>query len=172
MLRRRRVLADEGVAEDEVVSRRAAVDRPPWSPAQLIALAIGIFFTVVGAVALAQTGINGHQMSVAHTDTPLWTHTAWLAIGELLFGLLMIGAGVVPGAGRGMMTFLGMIAVGTGIAILVSGTSLQKYLGAGDGVGWFYIIVGAVSMIAASVSPVFFASDRMGYGRRRREVLT
>ena len=170
MLRSRRVVADDRVAEGEVVRSDVAVERPPFSPAQLIALAIGIFFTVVGGVALARTGIDANNMNV-HVTGPGWDHTTWTGIGELAFGLLMISAGVVPGAARGMMTFLGMLAVGAGILFLVDTANLQRTLAATDGAGWVYVIAGGASMLAAMVSPVFFTGARRGYAGSR-EILT
>jgi hypothetical protein len=170
MVRRRTVAEDDSVAEGEVVQRRTAVERPPWSPAQLVALIIGIIFAVIGGIALAKTGVHTNAMNREFTDAPLWHHTAWLAVGELAFGLLMIGAGVVPGGARGFMTFLGMIALAFGIAVLVAPDSLHKYLGSHDSTGWAFIVVGGVSLVAAAVSPVFFSGQRAGYGRHREVV--
>src|SRR5438105_10483218 len=147
MLRRRRVLADDAVAEGEIVNRRSAVERPPWSPAQLIAVILGIIFLIVGGVALAKTGVDTNNMNARFTGTPLWDHTAWLALGELFFGLMMLGAGVVPGGARGLMTFLGMLALAFGIAVLIAPNTLLRYTGAGSGAAWAFIIVGAISMI-------------------------
>jgi hypothetical protein len=167
--RRRRVVADHAVddgrvvAEDRAVARREVVDRPPWSPAQLVALVIGILFTVIGAVALARTGINPDTMDQVKASGPLWDHTAWLAIGEIAFGLLMIGAGVIPGGARGFMTFLGILALAAGIAMLVAPEDLMTQ----ESTGWAFIIAGGVSLLAAAISPVFFSRDRVGYHRRR-----
>jgi len=158
-------VADEPVAEDRAVARREVVDRPPWSPAQLIALAIGIVFAVVGAIALSRTGVNADTMDQVKANGPLWDHTAWLAIGEIVFGLCMIGAGVIPGAARGFMTFLGILAVAAGIAMLVAPEDLMTEAST----GWAFIIAGGVSLLAAAILPVFFSRDRVGY-RRRREV--
>ncbi len=171
MFGRRRVVADRvddrALAEDEVASRRTAVERPPWSPAQLIALVIGIIAVVIGAIALTKTGVHAHQMDVVRTNGPLWQHTAWLAIGEIVFGLLMIGAGVIPGAARGLMTFLGILALAFGIAVLISPSDLR----AQDATGWGFIIAGGVSLLAAAISPTFFTGDRrFGYSRRREIV--
>jgi len=168
MFRRRVVddapVEDRAVAEDRVAARRTAVERPPWSPAQLIALVIGIIFTVIGVIALTNTGIHSNAMDVVRTDGPLWQHTAWLAIGEIVFGLLMIGAGVVPGGARGMMTFLGILALAFGIAVLVAPSDLR----AETATGWGFIIAGGVSLLASAISPVFFTGDRRyGYSRRR-----
>jgi uncharacterized membrane protein HdeD (DUF308 family) len=170
MFRRRRIVdagaADGAVAEDEVAARRTTVERPPWSPAQLIALVLGIISVVVGAIALTNTGIHSNAMDVVRTDGPLWQHTAWLAIGEIVFGLMMIGAGVVPGGARGLMTFLGILALAFGIAVLVAPNDLRTE----DAAGWGFIAAGGISLIAAAISPVFFTGDRVGYARRREVV--
>ena len=164
MFRRRAVVSDAPLAKDEVAARRTVVERPPWSPAQLVALIIGIIATVIGVIALINTGVHAHAMDVVRTDGPLWQHTAWLAIGEIVFGLIMIGAGVVPGGARGLMTFMGILAVAFGIAVLVAPNDLR----AEDATGWAFIIAGGVSLLAAAVSPVFFTGDRsVGYARRR-----
>ena len=162
---RRRAVVDEGpVAESGVATRRTVVERPPWSPAQLVALVIGIISTVIGVIALINTGVHPHAMDVVRTDGPLWQHTAWLAIGEIVFGLIMIGAGVVPGGARGSMTFMGILALAFGIAVLVAPNDLR----AENTTGWAFIIAGGVSLLAAAVSPVFFSGDRRyGYSRRR-----
>src|SRR3954447_25858629 len=173
MFRSRRVVDDGPVAEDRAVendrveSRRTAVERPPWSPAQLVALIIGIVSTVIGVIALTKTGIHSNAMDVVRSNGPLWQHTAWLAIREIVFGLLMIGAGVVPGGSRGMMTFLGILALAFGIAVLVAKDDLR----AEDITGWAFIIAGGVSLLAAALSPVFFGSDRRAGYSRRREVV-
>jgi uncharacterized membrane protein HdeD (DUF308 family) len=160
-------VAEDAAVEDRVAARRTAVERPPWSPAQLVALAIGIVSTVIGVIALTKTGIHSDVMDVVRSNGPLWQHTAWLAIGEIVFGLLMIGAGVVPGGARGLMTFLGILAVAFGIAVLVAKTDLR----AEDATGWAFIVAGGLSLLAAAISPVFFAGDRRyGYARRREVV--
>ena len=69
------------------------------------------------------------------------------------------------------MTFLGMVALAFGMAVLIAPDSLHRATGAHSGTGWAYIVIGAISMIAASVSPIFFTGDRRAYGRRR-EVVT
>jgi hypothetical protein len=170
MRRTRTVVADDAVAEGEVVSRRAVVERPPWSPAQLVAVVIGIIFIVVGGIALAKTGVQRGGMTVEHSDTPLWHHTAWLALFELAYGLLMIAAGVVPGGARAFMTFMGMIGLAFGIAVLVASDTMNPYFGTHDGAGWGFIVAGAVTLIAAAVSPVFYTGERASYGRRREVV--
>ena len=161
-----RIISADSHIVEPADSRGVAVERPPFSPAQLIALAAGIFFVVIGGIAMSRTGVHAHAMT-RHVTGPLWHHTTWLGIGELVFGLFMIGAGVVPGAARGMMTFFGMIAVGWGVAVLVDATDLHPKMGVHTGTGWVYIIAGGVILVSAMLSPVFFTGERAGYARRR-----
>jgi hypothetical protein len=129
---------------------------------------IGVVFTVIGGIALSRTGVHTNAMNAIHTDAPLWDHTAWLALVELAFGLMMIGAGVVPGGARGFMTFLGMLALAFGIAVLVAPDSMHRTFGSEDSTGWGFIITAGVTLIAAAVSPVFFTGERVRYGRHRQ----
>ncbi|MCU1462574.1 MAG: hypothetical protein JWO37_2649 [Acidimicrobiales bacterium] len=156
------------LAEGEVVSRRVA--RAPWSPAQFVALAIGIFFIVLGGVALARTGIHTDNMT-RMTQVGGWQHTTWLGLGELAYGLLMLAAGAVPGGLRGLMSFLGVAALGFGIIVVIQPSSFHRTLGVTAGNGWLYVVTGAVSVLAAMAAPVVFGSDRVAE-RRHREVYT
>ena len=42
------------------------VERGPWSPAQVVALAIGLFFAVLGGIALARTGLDLNDVHHPH----------------------------------------------------------------------------------------------------------
>ena len=165
-------VAEDRVSRDRVAERRAVdrgVDRAPWSPAQLIALAIGIGFVVLGGVALARTGIDTARIG-PHVEVAGFHHTQVLGAMELVFGLLMLAAGAIPGAGRGMMTFLGILALGFGLIVVIQPTSFHRVFGMHEGNGWLFVVTGGVALLSAMVSPVFFSRSRMGY--RRREVVS
>jgi hypothetical protein len=144
---------DVGVAEHHVVWA-------PWSPAQLVALVLGVLFLIMGAVTLARTGLNGNGFATTHTSALGFGHTPPLGVIELIFGLLMIMAGTIPGAGRGTMAFLGTLALGFGIVILASAGSLFDSLGVDDASGWLYVFTGVVTLVAAIAAPVIFGSHR------------
>jgi Domain of unknown function (DUF4383)/Short repeat of unknown function (DUF308) len=148
----------------EAVDDRPAVGAaaPPFSPAQLVALVVGIGFTVLGIAAVAQTGFD-----TDHIYTPVervWSlsHSPLLGLIEIGFGVLMIAAAVVPGGARELMGLLGACALAFGIVTLVDAAQddLHGWLGVTDRSGWFYIIVGAVTLVAALLSPVFFPTTR------------
>jgi Domain of unknown function (DUF4383) len=146
--------------ETEIVERDA---RPRlWSPAQLVALVIGVGFIVFGAVALTETGF-----STSHLYEPVervWTfdHTPLLALVELGFGAAMLVTALRPVAGRALMSLLSAGALGAGIIILadVWPRRLHDWFGVGDRNGWFYLIVGAVGLAFAIFMPTFVHRGR------------
>ncbi|MBC7462585.1 MAG: hypothetical protein H7287_14615, partial [Thermoleophilia bacterium] len=107
-------MRDDQVIEAQRVGQRSVV-RPAWSPAQGIALIIGIVYLVLGGIALARTGFTFTALDQA--DVAGLGHTVWMGIGSLLFGLLVLGTGAVPGADRGGLIFAGVVAIAGGIVI-------------------------------------------------------
>ena len=163
----RRVVNDVDEVDDaEVVDR--AVARPPWSPAQFVALLIGAIFAIIGGITLTKTGINFDDISSRHESVAGMDHTALLGVIELAVGLFLIGAGAIPGGARGAMTFFGVILLGFGIVMAIdnTGTTMHRWLGEGSDVGWFFGIAGAILLVAAMVSPVIFGTDRQAVARR------
>ncbi|MHB8575793.1 MAG: DUF4383 domain-containing protein [Dehalococcoidia bacterium] len=177
-----REVVDRPVVEREVVER-PYVERPvmasnvddvgvterrvvwaAWSPAQLVALGFGVLYLIMSVAALARTGLSGDSFTTTHTTALGFAHTPLLAVIELVFGLLLIMAGAVPGAGRGTMALLGTLALGFGVVILAASTNLYDTLGVDSGNGWLYVITGVVTLAAAIAAPVFLGSDRRSVG--------
>lgn len=149
----------QAVRGDLVQSERRVV-LAPWSPAQLVALVVGGLFTVLGGTALAKTGLAFDNFAATHVDVAGFHHTSLLALIELIFGVLMIGAGVVPGAGRGSMTFLGMVGLVLGLLMVIVPASLHKSLGSHPATGWLWLVASVVTLLAAMAAPVFFGRGR------------
>jgi hypothetical protein len=163
----RHYVDEENVVDDtEVVHRSVA--RAPWSPAQVVALIVGAIFAILGGVALARTGVNFSNIASTHTSVGGMHHTALLGLIELVLGLFLIGAGAIPGGARGAMTFFGVLTLGFGIVVMIStdSFSMHKWLGVHTGNGWFFVVMGAILLVTAMVSPVFFGSDRRAVARR------
>jgi hypothetical protein len=134
------------------------VVRSPWSPAQIVALIIGIGFVVLGFAALAKTGSS-------HLYTPrdvVWHlgHSPLLGWGEVAFGALLVITGVVPGGLRTLMGLLGAGSLALGIIIVVDAATyhLHRWLNVTHTNGWLYIACGAVLLLAALFSPVVSAT--------------
>ncbi|HZN15879.1 MAG TPA: hypothetical protein VFB78_16540 [Acidimicrobiales bacterium] len=164
----RRVVDSEDVVDDaEVVNRSVA--RAPWSPAQFVALIVGVILVIIGGIALAKTGLNFNGGVAHHRDVAGFDQTSLLGLIEFVIGLFLIGAGAVPGGARGAMTFFGVLLFGFGIVLMIANdtsTSLQRWVSADDGAGWFFAIVGVVLLATAMLSPVIFGNDRRSVARR------
>ena len=158
------------LAEDRAAyeSRDSFVsERRPWSPAQLVAIIVGIVFLVLGGIAVARTGVDFHQLTSNHVDVAGSTQTQLTAYLELVFGALLLVVGSIPGAGRAGMTFLGVLALVFGIVVVAQPSSLRRSLGIGQGYAEFLIVVGAVLMVTSIVSPIYFGSSRRDGSHRR-----
>jgi len=146
--------------EDDMVVAEQRVVSAPWSPAQLVALAFGALFLVLGAVTLAGTGLTADGFTSTHVTALGFQHTPLLGAIELVFGLLMIMAGAIPGAGRGTMAVLGTLALGFGVVILVQSGSLYDTLGVDAANGYLYLVTGIVTLVSAVAAPVIFSRER------------
>jgi hypothetical protein len=163
----RTIANDDIVADDEVVRRE--VVRAPWSPAQIVTLAIGAILTVMGGVALARTGLN-FDPDAARTTVAGLEHTALLAVLELGTGLVLIGAASVPGAPRETMSVVGVILLLLGIIIAIEPGGTDRALGTSSGHGWFWAVLGIILLVSAMVSPTIYDADRRAYVRRGRVI--
>lgn len=158
-IRTTRVPVESEVVVDDAVVHRD-VERAPWSPAQFVALGIGLLLTVIGGVALARTGLNFDNVAATHVQVAGMHHTVVMGLAELIIGLVLIGAGAMPGAGRGSMTFLGVLLFGFGLIVMIQPSSFHSSLGAHAGNGLFMAFLGVVLLFTAMVAPVIFDSDR------------
>lgn len=150
--------------EDDVVVHRS-VTNAAWSPAQIVSLAIGSVFTLLGAVALARTGLNLNNLSSQHVNSAGLHHTALLALIEFIAGLFLLGVGAVPGGSRPSMNFFGVLALGFGIVVAADPTTMHAALGVHGGHGVLYILCGVILLMTSMVAPVIFDTDRRRYVR-------
>src|SRR5690349_23446726 len=112
--------------DDVPVTRTAqVVDETPepltthaWSPAQIIGLAVGIFFAALGIAGVVRTGFNTAHIYVPHRTAWTFAHSPLLAVVEIGFGALLILSSVVPGGLRWLMGLLGAAALVFGIVIV------------------------------------------------------
>jgi Na+-driven multidrug efflux pump len=150
--------------EERVVVTERRVVAPPWSPAQFVALSFGALFLILGVATLAATGLSADTFTSAHVNTLGFHHTPLLGAIELVFGLLLIMAGAIPGAGRGTMAVLGTLALGFGIVVLIQAPSLHDSLGVHDANGYLYIATGIINLVASVAAPVIFTRQRRSVG--------
>jgi hypothetical protein len=139
---------------------RVVVDRKTWSPAQIVAGGIGLFLTVMGAVAALRVGMDFNT-----TDQVLGlTHTLLMALIHIVVGIIFLGSAGNALGGRATMTTLGLVLIAFGLVYGIEGDSLASALGGDQRIGWIYTVIGAVSLLTAWVSPTIHvrreASDR------------
>ena len=139
-----------------------------WSPAQFVALGLGIAAIVWGALAIADTGLDLGDLTEPHRSVQTFHTTPLLAIGEIAFGVLMILAGLRPVAGRALMTLLGAASIGLGglVVLDVWQHTLHHWLGVHDRNGWLFLAAGALSLVAAFVLPTVATPGKRVIRRR------
>ena len=154
---------DREPAAERATEEEHVVDRPPWSPAQIIALIIGALFLAFGGIALARGGFDD---MTEHVTVAGLHYTSIRGIVDLVLGALLIAAGAMPGASRATMSLLGALALAGGIVVLVEPSRFHDLLGTHVENGWIYVAAGAVLLIAAFAAPVIFGTGRVTYRRR------
>jgi hypothetical protein len=144
----------------QVESTSLVVERPAWSPAQVFGVAGGVVLVVIGAIALARTGTNFSNIPLSHAMAAGMHFTCLSAVVQLGVGVLLLGASVFPDSAKSAMATFGVLLVVWGIVIAADTSRLFAMWGYSKGTGIFYIVVGAVLVVTAALSPVFFASRR------------
>lgn len=158
------MLEDQGFVQDQQVAQQQVVQqqvtRPAWSPAQAVALVIGLLYVVLAGVAMARAGLTFQP--IRHVTVAGLDHTIWLAVIELLFGLVVLAVGAMPGADRGGMVFAGIVAIAGGLIIAIEPLSFHRVLGVHQGNGLLFLLAGIVLLVTAMVAPVILSRRRVG----------
>jgi vacuolar-type H+-ATPase subunit I/STV1 len=151
MWRPRRTRTDRADTVEETIRGRH------WSPAQIVALVVGVAAVVFGIVALAKTGIHGDELRSPHREVWSFHHTPLLAVVEIGFGVLLVLASVSPGASRAFSALLGALAVTFGVLIVADAwpARMHRWFGVHHRNGWLFVITGGVVVIAGLVLPTF-----------------
>ncbi len=128
---------------------RVVVDRKTWSPAQIVAGGIGLFLTVLGAIAALRVGFDFNDV-----ETVLGlNHTLLMAVIHIIVGIIFLVTAGRPYESRGTLTSMGLVMIAFGLVYGIESESLAGALGGDQRIGWIYAIIGAVSLLAAWLSP-------------------
>ena len=125
----------------------------PWSPAQLIVAAVGVFLAVLGGVALAQIGGFGEWTS-PEVAVLGFGHTPLLAVIEILVGLLVMADAVSPWGARSTLVGFGVLFLTFGLIVWIEPDSLHQWLGVTTETGMLYTALGAGGVLLGTASPV------------------
>lgn len=106
-----------------------------WSPAQLIAGAIGLLLIVVGGVALAR--LLPTDILTAETTSALGvTHAPLMAITALAVGLLYLAQAGAPFEVQPGMISLGVATIAFGLIVIIEPAAFDGTLGLSERGGW------------------------------------
>lgn len=144
------------VANSEGASYRVA-DRAPWSPAQLVVAIAGIVFIVIGGVALARAGVNFHHIPLSRTQVAGLWFSNLSAIVTLVAGVIMLAGAIDPVGAKATMWFFGILLITFGLIVAITPTSFTNMWGYTTANGVFYIVTGAILLVAGALSPVFYS---------------
>ena len=166
------------MATTEAFTQRVEVLRPPmaryWSPAQLIAPAIGFVFVAWGLIDIGHSGFHPERVFQPHDVLAGLHYTPFLASLEVGFGLAMLigGAllraartqlktvnGLAVGLGMVIVTLAGGAALGLGIVILIDAwpSQVHHWLNADHRDGVLFLGAGVIGLSAAIASPFVLA---------------
>jgi len=133
----------------EVHERRRTTDRRVISPSQMVAGIIGLALVILGGVALARVGFDS---LTGDTTTVLgFSHTALMAIIDIVAGLFFLGAAASSG-GRSSLIGLSLVAIAFGAIVAIEPSAFDS-LGAGSELGLLYLVLGVVGLVAALAFP-------------------
>lgn len=132
--------------------------RAPWSPAQFVAVAAGLVLVVIGGIALARSGLHFNVIPLTHSTVAGLHFTSLSAVVQLVAGVILLGGGAYPYTAKGTMATMGVIMVAWGLIVAIDPQPFFNMWGYTTANGVFYTVVGAITLLAAAVSPIFFSS--------------
>jgi hypothetical protein len=146
--------------EHGAVLAESATVREPIGVAQGLAVAIGVFFIVVGAIGLARTGTR--SLSANQTEVAGLAMSGLLALIHLGIGLVAAIGAATRNASRGVLFFLGPALIAMGIIAIAQPVRQLAWNGA---TGIAYLIIGVAALVAAALTPVAALEERFAQHR-------
>lgn len=161
---------DEIADHDE---RETVQDRSwDFAPGQIVSLIVGALAIILGLLALIRAGLDS-PLGVPVVDVAGLSHTAWLGLGEVGLGLLLVLAGATPRS-RSASVVLGVAILIAGVLVVAETDGMPQELALEQNYGWVLAISGAVVALAAMTLPTIHraAVRSAGDGRFRDRDVT
>jgi hypothetical protein len=105
--------------------------------------AAGVVLGALGGVAVWKAGALGFQR---HVDALGFHHTALLGWIEVIVALLLLLTALSRGSG-GETAFLGLLVLGFGVVVLVTGRALHEAMGVHAESGVLYVVMGGLTSL-------------------------
>jgi hypothetical protein len=148
------------VASSEGASYRVS-SRAPWSPAQLVVGIVGLVFIVIGGVALARAGVHFNAIPLTRTEVAGLWFTNLSALITLIAGVFMLVGAISPESARATMWVFGIVLIAFGLIVAISPASFTNMWGYSAANGVFYVVAGAILVLAGALSPVFYSRHQV-----------
>jgi hypothetical protein len=145
----------EGAPDGDAATTPTLVRERSWTfaPGQLVSMVVGGGLVVLGTLALLRAGIS-EPLADPVVQVMGLDHTAWLGLGEIGLGLLLMLVG--SGAwGRAISILLGATMVVAGVLVVAESGALPDELGLERSFGWLLVPLGALVAVAAMALPVW-----------------
>lgn len=117
----------------------------------LIGGAVGVVLVVIGLVALARSGIPTDTLTHPTVSVGPFSRTPIMAIIEIVFGVLLIGASASSDSGS--VTGVGLVALVFGIVWLIEPGAFRTVLGVGRETAVLYLALGGVLLGSGFLGP-------------------
>jgi hypothetical protein len=137
----------EARTETRVASSRVVV-----SPGQVIAGVLGLVLAIIGAIAVARSGVDS-SLNVPMVRAAGFNQSAMVGLGELALGLLLI-LSALSYEGRGLIVGIGVVMVIGGVVIGAAGPTILRDLGTVHGTGWALMVGGIIAIVAGSLGRI------------------
>ena len=148
------------VARTEGASFRVS-NRAPWSPAQIVLAIVGLVFIVIGGVGLARAGIHFNTIPFTRTQVAGLGFTCMSALIQLVAGVFMLVGSIEPTMAKSTMWFFGVLLIAFGLIVAIGTTSFTTMWGYRTANGVFDVVAGAVLVLAAALSPIFYSRHQV-----------
>jgi uncharacterized membrane protein len=122
-------------------------------PANVIVAVAGILTITLGVWALIETGLNTDHIFTPSKEVLGLPHTPTLALGEIGFGILLLFAAATGAFGTFLIEVLGAASLAFGVIVVSDSWSgrVHSWTAANHDSGWVFILIGAVSVLAATL---------------------
>jgi len=141
-------------------TRSRTVERAAWSPAQIVAGIVGLVYVIIGGIALARTGTDFSNIPATHASAIGLHFTCLSAVVQLAAGIVILAGAVSPAAAKSVSAVFGVVSLVWGIIVVADVPRFATTWGYTTGTAVFYIVVGAILLLAGVASPVFFSRQR------------
>jgi hypothetical protein len=150
---------------DTSVTRRR--NRRAQRPSHVIAAVVGLCAVALGVWALIKTGVNTDHIFTPTKDVLGLPHTPTLALGEIVFGILLLVAAALGRFGTFLIALAGAALFAFGVIVVSDSWSgrVHRWTAADHDSGWVFVGIGAVLVLAA-ILPLLVSTRRVQTSER------